>query len=43
MVARHLRRRTSSKPIVGQRAAFNEKAVDHCCANAGLTAHDAFQ
>ena len=40
MVVRHLRRRTSSKPIVGHRAAFNE-AVDHRCANAGSTAHDA--
>ena len=41
MVARHLRRRTSSKPIVGHRAAsnmFNEEAVDHRCANAGSTA-----
>ena len=41
MVARHLRHRTSSKPIVGQRAAFNEEAVEHRCANAGSTAHDA--
>ena len=40
MMARHLQRRTSSKPIVGHRAAFNEEAVDHCCANAGSTAHD---
>ena len=35
MVSRHLQRRTSSKPIVGHRAAFNEEAVDHRCANAG--------
>ena len=41
MVARHLRRRTSIKPIVAHRAAFNEEAVDHCCANAGSTAHNA--
>ena len=41
MVVRHLRRRTSSKPIVGHSAAFNEEAVDHRCANAGSTAHDA--
>ena len=41
MVARHLRRRTSSKPIAGQRAAFIEEAVDHRCANAGSTARDA--
>ena len=40
MVVRHLRRRTSSKPIVGHCAAFNEEAVDHRCANAGSTAHD---
>ena len=33
--ARHLRRRTSSKPIVGHRAVFDEEAVDHRCANAG--------
>ena len=38
MVARHLRRRTSSKPILGHRASFNEEAVDHRCANAGSTA-----
>ena len=41
MVACHLRRQTISKPIVGLRAAFNEEAVDHRCANAGSTAHDA--
>ena len=38
MVAGHLRRRTSSKPMVGHRSAFNEDAVDHRCANAGSTA-----
>ena len=38
MVARHLRRRTNSKPTMGHRAAFNEEAVDHRCANAGSTA-----
>ena len=38
MVARHPRRRTSSKPTMGHRAAFNEEAVDHRCANAGSTA-----
>ena len=42
IVARHLRRRTSSKPIVGHCAAFNEEAVDHRCANAGSTAHDVY-
>ena len=26
---------------MGQRAAFNEEAVDHRCANAGSAAHDA--
>ena len=41
MVARHLRRRTSSKPIVGHHATFNEEAVDHRCADAGSTAQDA--
>ena len=41
MVARYLQRRTSSKPTVSQRAAFNEKAVDHRCGNARSTAHDA--
>ena len=40
MVARHLRRRISCKPIVGYRAAFNEEAVDHRCVNAGSRAHD---
>ena len=38
MVTRHLRYRTSSKPTMGHRAAFNEEAVDHRCANAGSTA-----
>ena len=28
MVARHLRRRTSRKPIVGHNAPFNEEAVE---------------
>ena len=41
MVAHDLRRQTSSKPIVGQRAAFIEEAVDHRCANARSTTHDA--
>ena len=41
MVAGHLRRRTSSKPIVRHRAAFNKEAVDYRCGNAGSTAHDA--
>ena len=34
MVARYLRRRTSNKPTVGHRAALNEEAFDHRCANA---------
>ena len=41
MVTRHLRRRTSNKPIVGRRAVVTEEPVDHRCANAGSTAHDA--
>ena len=41
MVANHLRRQTSNRPIEGRSAEITEEAVDHHCANAWSTTHDA--